>query len=270
MKTRSFYDLYGLLAEEDEKKFKEEFDFDEDANDWANGDEPLIIDHSGAEEPSVESAKKMENVDNNYCQESNMQQMVLEKIFPGKKWIHNKTIPGAPRRTRPDFRCEELKLIVEYNGHRHYTQAKTIVADIEKKKMYEKMGYTVVEWPYWLQPDKITVSTMFGMFRGRFSQHFCNYHQGFVAKDCVLPADFCELGVERYNYELSQQDPHTIIRVDWSLRNKEMLYGRDSVWCSNGGLIRGGEYYIDGTTFWWRKVHSFGYDESIEIGKSIL
>lgn len=254
-------------ADADEERWREE---EENRTDEEREERKKRKEYLESISPSEENAKKMEHTRNDYCKEDTFETMVLNKLFPGKNWVHNKTIPGAPRRTRPDFRCDELKLIVEYNGHRHYTQASTILADAEKRKMYEAMGYTVVEWPYWLQPDKNTVRTYFGKYRARFSQHFCNFHQGFVSKDCVLPADFCELGVERYNYELSCQDAHTIIRVLWSLENKEQLYGAKSVWCSRGGLIAGSDYYIDDTRFWWRKIHSFGYDESMEIGSSVI
>lgn len=287
IKTKCFYDLYAMEREEEWKEEEREWEeldemtkehFEAEAEAEAEAERNLSPAERKAREKrqrrieklsiTKESAEAFEHTKEDYCKEDTFKEMVLDKIFPGEEWIHNKAIPGAARRTRPDFRCDKLKIIVEYNGYRHYTQAATIMADIEKKKMYEDMGYMVVEWPYWVQPDMYTVPALFLQTGKNFKQHFCDFHQGFVTKKCVLPADFCSLGRTRFEYELSCLPTYTILQVLWSLENKEKLYGKEKVW-PIGGLDYG-DYYIDGTRHWARKVHTFGFEESMEIGEKIF
>ena len=54
-------------------------------------------------------------MENEYINENNFEQIVLSKLFPNTLWIRNKTIPNSTRRFRPDFRNDELKLIIEFN-----------------------------------------------------------------------------------------------------------------------------------------------------------
>lgn len=44
----------------------------------------------------------------------------LATIFFGEEWVHDKCVPGLKRKIRPDYRCERLKLIVEFDGLPHY------------------------------------------------------------------------------------------------------------------------------------------------------
>ena len=45
---------------------------------------------------------------------------LLAKIFPNKEIIHNKKVPNTNCNFRPDYRIEDEKLIIEFNGYRHY------------------------------------------------------------------------------------------------------------------------------------------------------
>lgn len=210
-----------------------------------------------------EDAQCMENVLGGYCKEDNFESMVLQKMFPGKKWVRDRVVPNSSSRTRPDFRCEELKLIVEYNGYRHYTQADRILRDIEKKKNYEDLGYMVVEWPYWLQPDPNTILALFMQTDKKFAKHYTDFHQGFVAKGCALPADFCTLGVKRFYYELGQLPRDTIIQVLWSLENKAVLYGQERVYPI--------QLPEDGNPMVWRKkIGEISAKQFEKIGSQIL
>ena len=56
----------------------------------------------------------------------------LKVIFPEiskEEWIHDKGVPGSKSQTRPDYRCESLKLIVEFDGLQHYQKPDVICAD---------------------------------------------------------------------------------------------------------------------------------------------
>ena len=88
----------------------------------------------------------------------------LEVIFPEIKsdeWIHNKIVDGIGRKIRPDYRCERLKLIIEFDGVQHYQKPDRIKSDSENQKLYEKYNYKVVRIPYFIQLSNSVVKTMF-------------------------------------------------------------------------------------------------------------
>lgn len=205
--------------------------------------------------------------------EENFQEIVLDKIFPGQEWVHNKCFPQGYR-YRPDFRCEELKIIVEFNGYRHYTQSQVILRDYEKKKVWEDAGYKVVHFPYWLQPDEETIAVLFNGIGYTPQPHYVDAHQGFISDlpSDVLPADFCKLGVRRFNRELSEQTVNTIYRVNWSLEQKAKKYGEEAVFCSPDDDMDdfGITYKKDNLATWFWVIHETGEDECDEIGGTII
>lgn len=89
----------------------------------------------------------------------------LKVIFPEiptDNWIHDKAINGCGRKTRPDYRCESLKLIIEFDGVQHYQNPERIKADFENQKFYEEIGYKVVRIPYFIQLSNSVVKSIFG------------------------------------------------------------------------------------------------------------
>ena len=53
----------------------------------------------------------------------------LKFIFPGvKDWIHDKAFPGM--RTRPDYRSDSLKMVVEFDGLPHFQNNATYDKDM--------------------------------------------------------------------------------------------------------------------------------------------
>lgn len=90
----------------------------------------------------------------------------LKVIFPkisAEDWIHDKIIPGLGKRIRPDYWCDKLKLIIEFDGVPHYQQPDTIKKDSENQSVYESLGYKVVRVPYFIQFTNDVVKTMFGV-----------------------------------------------------------------------------------------------------------
>jgi len=88
----------------------------------------------------------------------------LKVIFleiPTEEWIHDKTIKGSKRKIRPDYRCENLKLIIEFDGVQHYQNPERIKADFENQKFYEDIGYKVVRIPYFIQLSNNVVKSIF-------------------------------------------------------------------------------------------------------------
>lgn len=92
----------------------------------------------------------------------------LDVIFPNNKWIYNKCFyyydDGKRKHLIPDYRCEELKLVVEFDGKLHYTDHNTIMRDVRNEKIYKKEGYTVIRIPYFIQLTNDVVNTLFKQF----------------------------------------------------------------------------------------------------------
>jgi len=60
----------------------------------------------------------------------------LNKLFPKTNdWIRNKAFSGY--KFRPDYRSDELKMCIEFNGPRHYTESRIINKDYEKYNKVE-------------------------------------------------------------------------------------------------------------------------------------
>lgn len=88
----------------------------------------------------------------------------LELIFPGSIWIHDEAFGkhgDKNYRIRPDYRCEELKLIVEFDGIQHYQNPDSIIKDRDNQNVYESYGYKVVRIPYFIQLTNEAVRTLF-------------------------------------------------------------------------------------------------------------
>jgi len=142
----------------------------------------------------------------------------LELIFPNHKFINNKTLPGCGKAYRPDYRNDELKLIVEFDGFLHYTSNKMVLGDIEKKKFFENLGYRYIQIPYFVQLTSKIIKLLFGVSTS-IDQY---YPQGFVDKNVILPSDFCERGIERFITDLEK---YSFIKKDIinSLKDKIKL-----------------------------------------------
>lgn len=92
----------------------------------------------------------------------------LTTIFPEipvNEWIHDKKFgklsSGENCLKRPDYRCDRLKLIIEFDGLQHYTIPTQILQDIENTKIYESEGYKVVRIPYFIQLTNSAVKQLF-------------------------------------------------------------------------------------------------------------
>lgn len=90
----------------------------------------------------------------------------LKVIFPDvDDWIHDKTISSLPAgvklRTRPDYRSEKLKMIVEFDGLQHYSNPNKIEIDKKNTENYINLGYKVVRIPYFIQLTNNVVEQLF-------------------------------------------------------------------------------------------------------------
>ncbi len=92
-------------------------------------------------------------------------EVYLQIIFPQVDvWLHDKTlgmIDGINHRSRPDYRSEQLKLIVEFDGLQHYTKPDIIEKDLKNTERYTSIEYKVVRIPYFIQLSHKAVKTLF-------------------------------------------------------------------------------------------------------------
>lgn len=140
---------------------------------------------------------------NSYLTEDN-----LGKIFqiaqPDVPFVRDKTVPESGIKARPDYRFDSIKLIVEFDGNRHYQDAGVIVRDREKDKIYTAMGYRIVRIPYFVQMTQELLRECFG----KDIAYKQVYPHGFIDRKAVLPANFCELGVQRFVMDLARFDAY--------------------------------------------------------------
>lgn len=123
---------------------------------------------------------------------------ILDIVYPDFIFTRDKIVPNSGIRNRPDYRNEELKLIVEFDGNTHYTQTKTIVNDEKKDRVYSGMGYRIIRIPYFVQASKYIIKLLFD----KDVDIEQSYPHGFIDKKAILPADYCSLGLKRYNNDL--------------------------------------------------------------------
>jgi hypothetical protein len=143
-----------------------------------------------------------------YLDEPSLGRFLRERLDP--EMLSNASVPGIMRRFRPDYRSERHKLIVEFDGDQHYRSAKHVIEDKARDQILTEAGYRVIRVPYFVQMTTPVIGQLFG---GLVTNHdrFKDFPHGFIADTVVFPADFCELGVERFLADLGR---FAAIRVD--------------------------------------------------------
>lgn len=139
----------------------------------------------------------------------------LEAIFLGKEFIFDSTIPkdiqlkrhaDGVRRFRPDARCEELNLIVEFDGVKHYQDIKQVLSDKERDAWSASAGYTVIRLPYWMTMSRKNISWKFGV---DVDHGMCELHYGMFDSPVndyglsISPLSMCKFGYDRFIKEAS-------------------------------------------------------------------
>lgn len=137
----------------------------------------------------------------NYLTENLLNKFLIDR-FDGEIIIRNKKVSESNVRLRPDFQLPRLKLIIEFNGYQHYTLSKTIINDDIKTKCYTRLGYTIINIPYFVQLDNRIVKFLFDSYNTKTNE-FNKYPHGFIDKKAALPSDFCELGQKRFLHDLN-------------------------------------------------------------------
>lgn len=130
----------------------------------------------------------------------------LKVIFPEvNDWVHDQraglSYKGKKLQTRPDYRSEKLKLIIEFDGIQHYTKPDVILKDNEKVGVYTLLGYKVVRIPYFIQLTNNTVKRMFGV---SVSEPLFDLSIPSLSASHGSPAYLCHAGIERMAKEFAK------------------------------------------------------------------
>lgn len=139
----------------------------------------------------------------------------LETIFPGEEFVFDSTIPkdvqlkrhaDCVRRFRPDARCEELNLIVEFDGVKHYQDIKQVLSDKERDAWSASAGYTVKRLPYWMTMGRKNIYWKFSVDVGH---DMCELHYRMFDSPVndyglsISPLSMCKFGYDRFIKEAS-------------------------------------------------------------------
>jgi very-short-patch-repair endonuclease len=126
----------------------------------------------------------------------------LHSHFKDVNIVKNQKVVNSGSKCRPDFQIPTKKLIVEFDGYNHYNNSKTITRDYQKDKIYSSLGYTIIRFPYFVQLSDKTLSKSFETSLPVIQ----SYPHGFIDNKALLPADFNDLGIERFLKDLVKFD----------------------------------------------------------------
>lgn len=179
-----------------------------------------------------------------YLNQQKLQQMFKENIEE-HNWLGTEIkLPNSKRRFDFGFIISKpicinntqytKKVLVEFDGHRHYTDALQIKIDREKDKLAKEHGYDLIRIPYWVQLTTETLKHYFNI-NGEVIQ---KYSHGFIDKNAILPASFCELGLDRFEEEIGNLPVNVKEEISKSLNNNINFYGYEYV------MPKGMEYIL--------------------------
>ena len=131
----------------------------------------------------------------------------LAVIFPEvDDWIYNKKIDNLPNDmkilSKPDYRSEKLKMIVEFDGTYHYNSPNDIERDLKNQQNYINLGYKVVRIPFFIQLTNEVVKILFGV---DVPFKLFNENIPSIGPNCKnTPAFLCPAGVVRMAIEFKK------------------------------------------------------------------
>lgn len=124
------------------------------------------------------------------------------KTILGDQWIREEDpvmVHGSRCRWDMSFNDKNGKVVVEFDGDKHYSDSLRIRADHEKDKEAAAIGCRVVRIPYWVQ---LTTETL-KYYLDIDCQVIQDFPHGFITTK-VFPASFSHLGFDRFLNELSK------------------------------------------------------------------
>jgi hypothetical protein len=135
-----------------------------------------------------------------YLTEVSLGQFLRQRV--DANFVANKPVPGLARRFRPDYHSDLHKLVVEFDGDQHYRSSRVILGDVERDAFFTANGYRVIRIPYFVQLSCAVITHLFGDI-AHTKDDFLDFPHGFIASTVVMPADFCELGIARFEDDLT-------------------------------------------------------------------
>jgi very-short-patch-repair endonuclease len=136
-----------------------------------------------------------------YLTEVSLGQFLRERVDEG--FVANEAVPALQRRFRPDYYSERHRLIVEFDGDQHYRSSKVILRDFERDAFFIAKSFRVIRIPYFVQLSHAVITDLFGDL-AHTTHDFLDFRHGFIAPTVVMPADFCELGIVRFEDDLKR------------------------------------------------------------------
>ena len=141
----------------------------------------------------------------------------LKVIFPNEdpaNWIHDQVIPNSGRKYRPDWRNDNLHLIVEFDGVPHYQRPSEIISDRERTEFYNDLGYKVIRIPFFIQLSNSAVKELFGVEVTETLFNEMKYPSMSVEGRCA-PAFMCPAGIKRMAMEFKRFPVQYQVNVDY-------------------------------------------------------
>jgi very-short-patch-repair endonuclease len=136
-----------------------------------------------------------------YLTEISLGQLLRKRV--DTTFVANQPVRDLGRRFRPDYHSEAHKLVVEFDGDQHYRSARVILGDVERDAFFTENGFHVIRIPYFVQLSRAVIAHLSGDIANATSD-FLNFPHGFIASTVVMPADFCELGIARFEDDLER------------------------------------------------------------------
>lgn len=116
---------------------------------------------------------------------------------------------------RIDWYNSQLSLAVEFDGYWHYNNSMTQYRDAMKDKLLSSVGVTCIRIPYFIQLSTDTINSIF-LLKGKYSDQWTQeYPHGFINNKALLPADFNELGIQKFITDLN--------RIQSNVRNQIII-----------------------------------------------
>lgn len=124
----------------------------------------------------------------------------LVALFPKETIKHNH--PLFKTKYKADYFIENLKLIIEFDGYRHFTDPNVFLRDRKKDKIANENDFFVIRIPYFLQLDRTVLQVEFaGFISEEISSRlndFTSFGHGFIDEKAALPSQYCSLGRAHY------------------------------------------------------------------------
>lgn len=133
-------------------------------------------------------------------------------------WQREQPIPQL-NNNRIKFDCINFQdgVAIEYQGNHHYQVVSNIIRDNRKQEMAESVGIKVIQHPYWLGIHPEYINELFGE---TVVDNLPHIPAGFISPSAVLPADFCEMGINRFEKEINDIPTHIKDEIIESLQIK--------------------------------------------------